>query len=103
MTVIGHSLSIRGQITSDEDIVVHGTVVGPIEARHGTVAVSETGRVDGDVRGTRVVVEGVVNGPILGSIKVELARTAKVAGRLTSSQVVMWDGALFQGAIDMSR
>jgi cytoskeletal protein CcmA (bactofilin family) len=103
MTIIGPSITIRGEISSDESIVLHGHIQGPVVVRGDMLALSTGARVDGDIRGVRVMVEGTVNGPIQVSQKVELARTAKVEGNLAAAQVVVWDGAWFQGDVDMTR
>lgn len=103
MTIIGPSLVIRGEVTSDEPVTIHGRVKGHIVMRNATLTLSEVGRVDGTIRGTRVVVGGTMNGPVQATEHVELRRTAKVDGSLSADQVVIADGALFHGGIDMAR
>jgi cytoskeletal protein CcmA (bactofilin family) len=103
MTIIGPSLVIRGEVTSDESLTLHGHVRGHIVMRGGTLALGESSRVDGTIRGVRVVVAGAVNGPIQATEQVELQRTAKVDGSLSANQVVLKDGAQFHGGIDMAQ
>ena len=103
MTIIGPTLVIRGEVTSDEPVTVHGRVHGHVVMRQGTLTLSEVARVDGTIRGERVVVGGTVHGPIVATERIELRHTAVVDGSLSADRVVLIDGALFQGGIDMAK
>jgi cytoskeletal protein CcmA (bactofilin family) len=103
MTSIGQSLLITGELTGDEDVAVAGRVHGPISVRNGSVTIRETGRLRGDVRAARVVVQGTVEGNITASERIELQASANVAGSLSANHVVLADGATFHGGIDMDQ
>lgn len=103
MTTIGPSLVISGQISSQEDITVHGRIKGQIQMDDGALVVAPTGHVDADVQGHQVRVHGTVAGNVLATGRVELTDTAEVTGSITTPAVVLRDGALFNGNIDVDR
>jgi cytoskeletal protein CcmA (bactofilin family) len=103
MTTIGASLIITGDLTSQEDITIHGCVKGQIRMDKGALLVAPNGLVDADVQGTHVTIHGTLAGNVLAMDRVELTPTADVTGTLTAPALVMQDGATFNGTIDMER
>lgn len=103
MTHIGASIVITGELVSDEDIVIDGQLQGHIHVRDATVTIGEHARVEADVRGARVVVRGKVDGNLTAGERIELASTADVRGSLSANQVVIIEGATFNGTIDMHK
>jgi cytoskeletal protein CcmA (bactofilin family) len=102
MTTIGPSLSITGEVTSNEDITIHGRVKGHINMNGGTLLVAPKANVEANVQGPSVTVHGAVTGDIAAQ-RIELTPTAAIVGTLTASSVVMQDGATFNGVIDMDK
>jgi cytoskeletal protein CcmA (bactofilin family) len=103
MTHIGRSVVIDGEFTSDEDLTIEGTLKGDVQIRDATLTIGEPARVEADIHGSRVVVHGTVRGSITASVRIELGPAARVQGNLSADQVVIADGARFDGRIDMAR
>ena len=103
MTIIGASLLITGEITSQEDITIHGRVKGQIRMEEGSLLVALKASVDADVEGARVTIQGTLAGNVAASERIELTPTADVSGMLTTCAIVMHDGARFNGLIDVDR
>jgi len=103
MTTIGQSVSINGEISSDEDLVVEGRIEGLILLRNASVTIGKQARVEADVRSARVTVNGRVKGNIAASERIELSPSAQVDGSLSANQVVLYEGATFNGRIDMDK
>jgi cytoskeletal protein CcmA (bactofilin family) len=103
MTTIGASLLITGEITSQEDITIHGRVKGQIRMEEGFLVIAETGSVDADLEGARVTIHGTLAGSVAASERIELTPRANVSGMLTTRAVVIHDGATFNGLIDVER
>jgi cytoskeletal protein CcmA (bactofilin family) len=103
MTTIGPSLSINGQITSKEDVTIHGQVAGTISMEQGALLISPTADVKADAEVTRVTIHGKFAGDIAATERVELSKTANVQGTLLAPAVVLQDGAVFNGSIEVSR
>ena len=55
MTTIGASLRITGEVTSQEDITIHGSVTGQIRMKDGTLLVAPKGHIDAEVHGLHQV------------------------------------------------
>ena len=80
-SVIGDAAVIVGDLTSEGEIEVQGTVEGNIRSRR--VTVGEGGQVQGEIVAEAVDVRGVVEGPIVAAV-VSVARTARVIGLAAS-------------------
>jgi cytoskeletal protein CcmA (bactofilin family) len=102
MTTIGPSLIITGDVTSQEDMTVHGKVNGQITMQQGTLVIAPTGSADANVQGITVTIHGKVGGDVAASERIELTQTAVVNGTITAPALVLQDGATFNGIIDMS-
>ena len=103
MTTIGASLVITGEVTSREDITIHGRIKGQISMEEGGLLVGPSASVEADVHGARVIIHGTFSGDIAAAERVELMPTAIVKGTLISPVVLLQDGALFNGAIEVER
>jgi len=99
-TVIGAGITIEGEVTSDEDVVVHGTVRGKLSAKDG-VTVEHGAVVEADVAGGPVHVAGQITGNITSSDRVDLQNGAKVVGNVKATRITIADGAQFKGNVDM--
>ena len=103
MTTIGTSLVITGEVTSKEDITIHGQVKGQISMVEGTLLVAPTARIEADVNVTNVTIHGNVSGNVAAGERVELTPTASVKGTLVAPAVILREGATFNGKIQVER
>lgn len=99
-TVIGAGITIEGEVTSDEDVVVGGTLRGKLTAKE-SVSVEQGGVVEADVTGGPVSVAGSITGNINSSDRVDLQNGAKVVGNVRATRITIADGAQFKGNVDM--
>jgi len=98
---IGRSITIRGDVSGDEDLLIQGRVDGSVDLKQQSVTVGQEGRVKANITGRVVIVEGEVEGDLRAEEQVILRSTAKVKGDITASRVVLEDGASFRGGVDM--
>ena len=103
MTTIGPSLTITGEITSQEDITLQGGINGKITMEGGALLVAPQGKVDADVLGSRMTIQGTVTGTVTLDTRLELAPGANVTGTLSAPSVVLQDGATFNGTLAMPK
>jgi cytoskeletal protein CcmA (bactofilin family) len=101
MTTIGPSLVITGELTSQEDITIHGRVKGQIRMNQGTLLLAPAGHIEADVNGASVTVHGKLAGDVSAQ-RIELTPTSHVLGTLTAPAIVIHDGSSFNGIVDMS-
>ena len=103
MTTIGHSITIKGELSSDETLRVDGNVRGQIHLREAELTIGPSARVEAEVRASRVLVLGTLRGNIAAGSRVEIAASANVTGDITADTLVLVDGARYQGRVDMDR
>lgn len=99
--VIGPQITIKGEITGDEDIVVEGVVEGLIHIDR-EVKVGEKGRVKARVEAQTIIIAGEVVGDCQAVSRVEIQSTGKLTGDIRAPRIVIAEGALFRGNSDMS-
>ena len=99
-TVIGSSITIEGEITSDEAVVVQGAVKGKLTSQQA-VFVENSASIEADVEAEAVEISGVFTGNIDAKARVELKAEGKMIGDVRSPRILIADGALFKGSIDM--
>ena len=100
-TVIGESIVIMGDLTGQEDITINGTLEGDINFRENNIYIGETGRVNANVEGQNISVEGEVKGELRATAQVTLKPSGRVTGDIRAPRVVLDDGCQFRGSIDM--
>jgi cytoskeletal protein CcmA (bactofilin family) len=99
--IIGPSITIKGEVTGDEDLVVQGRIEGTVKLAKHDLTVGSTGRVTADVHGKSVVVEGEVVGDLVALDQIVLRHTAVVEGNVKAPRVALEDGAVFRGGVEM--
>src|SRR5215217_4714682 len=102
MTTLGPSLTITGDVTSQEDVTVHGTLKGTITMQQGALVIAPAGKAEANVQGSVITVHGTASGDLTATTKLELMDTAPVSGTITAPSLVLRDGAIFNGIIDMA-
>jgi cytoskeletal protein CcmA (bactofilin family) len=99
-TVIGSSITIDGEISGDEDLVVQGTVKGKISLKE-SLFVEASASVEADIEVQNVEITGRVTGNIAATDKVELKADCRVVGDVRAPRILIADGASFKGNVDM--
>ena len=99
-TVIGSTLVIEGELSSDEALVVQGTIRGKV-ATSESMYVENSANVEADVEADSVEVSGVLTGNVDANARVEIKADGKMVGDVRSPRILIADGALFKGSIDM--
>ena len=99
--IVGHSISIHGEITGQEDLVVHGKVEGKVTLKGNNVTIGQGGKVKADVTAKIISVEGQVQGNLRGEEQVIVRKSGKVEGNISAPRVSLEDGCRFTGKVDM--
>lgn len=99
--VIGPSISIKGDVTGSEDLLIEGVVDGSVSLGKHAVGVGPEGRVQAAIVGRVITVEGQVEGNLEAQEQIVLRGTANVLGDIKAPRVVLEDGATFRGLVDM--
>jgi cytoskeletal protein CcmA (bactofilin family) len=99
-TVIGQSIVIDGEISGEEDLVIQGTVKGRIALKEHLM-VEQSGVVEADIETQTVQIAGTVTGNVAASDKVEIRSGGKMVGDIKAPRILIADGAVFKGNVDM--
>lgn len=100
---IGRSISVRGEVSGDEDLLIQGQVDGSVELGQHSVTVGGDGRVKANITARVVTVEGSVEGDLTAQEQIVLRGSARVQGDIRAPRVVLEDGASFRGLVDMGK
>jgi cytoskeletal protein CcmA (bactofilin family) len=101
--IIGPSITIKGDVTGDEDLVIQGRVEGKVDLAQHNVTVGANGRIRANIFGRSVTVEGEVEGDLHAEEHIAIRKSGKVHGNVSAPRVTIEDGAMFKGSIDMDR
>ncbi|MGY9006432.1 MAG: bactofilin family protein [Alphaproteobacteria bacterium] len=93
-SIISSGLHIVGNLVSEGDVQVDGIIEGDVNAR--SVTVSEGAAIKGQIRAESACVRGTVEGEISAN-RVELGRTAQVAGDILHVELSIDVGAFLEG------
>lgn len=95
-TVLSGEAAFKGMLRID------GHLTGRINSEKGTLIVSSGGRVDADIAVATAKINGIVNGDIIASERLELGRAAHVRGNIQTPVLVIEQGAIFEGGCRMN-
>ena len=102
-SVIGPTLQfVGGRLSSDEDLIIEGTVEGTIAHQSHQLTIGENGKVKADVHARIIIVEGMLEGNMQGDEAVHIRSTARVIGDVVSPRISIADGASFEGVVKTS-
>jgi len=99
---IGKSISIKGDLTGNEDIVIEGTVEGKVDLPNNQLTVGADGTVRAEVTAKAVVIVGKVTGNVQGTERIEIQATGVVDGDVMAPKLIVAEGAVVNGSIKMS-
>ncbi len=102
VAIIGPGIIINGDISGEENLIVKGRVDGKIVLNSNEVTIDTSANVTASISAKTVQVTGTVNGDITGNEKVVISKSGKVQGNIVAPRVILEDGAVFKGSIDMN-
>ena len=98
---VGKALLIQGKIISTENLTIDGRVEGTIELGDHSLTIGAGASVQADLVAQTIVISGAVAGNVLASVKIDLHATASVNGDISAPVLLMADGAVVTGKVDI--
>ena len=98
--VLAAGTIITGDIKSDGDFRVDGTIEGTIEIK-GRIVIGQSGIINGTMVCTNADVEGSLSGTIKVNDLLSLKATAKIVGDVTIGKLAIEPGATFDATCTM--
>ncbi len=94
--------TMTGTVTFKDavNLLINGRFEGTLETR-GNLSIGAQADVKATLQGQIVSVSGVVNGQIIAHRRVELLASARVTGQISSPKIMMQEGAVLQGTVEM--
>ena len=101
-TILGKSMKIVGEVSSDEELQLDGDLEGKLTLRN-RLTVGPSSNVKANIKASEVVVFGTVHGNVEAENRITLRTGANLVGDIKTAGIVIEDGAYFKGGIDISR
>jgi len=102
MANIGKSITINGDLTGEEDLVIEGKVEGKVTLPNSQLTFGANGTIKAEVQAKSVVVIGRVSGNVRGTERVEIQATGIVEGDVIAPRLIVAEGAVVNGSIQMT-
>ena len=100
---VGHGTVLTGETNFQMMLRVDGHLTGTVVSDGGTLIVGTNGQVDANVSVGVATINGIVNGDVIATEKIQLGRTARVMGNLATPRLVIEEGAIFEGGCSMMK
>jgi cytoskeletal protein CcmA (bactofilin family) len=100
---LGATLTIEGEITSEEDLQIDGKVRGPISLQGRRLTIGRTAELNSEVTAGEVIVYGKLTGNLCARDRVEIKKDGSVIGDIITTRVSIEDGADFKGRMEIDR
>jgi cytoskeletal protein CcmA (bactofilin family) len=98
--VIGKEITVRGEISGREDLLVQGVIEGTVRLE-AELIVGEGGLARADVDVRAITVEGQFDGNVKATEVATLRAGSNVTGTIGAPRVVIEEDALFCGHLNM--
>lgn len=98
---VGHGTSLTGDTTFQMMLRVDGHLTGTVSSDGGTLIVGNNGQLDANVSVGIAQINGTVNGDVAATERIQLGRTARVVGNISTPKLIIEDGAIFEGGCTM--
>jgi cytoskeletal protein CcmA (bactofilin family) len=99
-TLIGPGLSIDGEVRSEDEVVVQGTVRGMLTSSDA-ISIAAGGIVEADIQAAALSVAGSLTGNVTVNERVDIQAGGRLIGDVKASRLTIADGASFKGNVDM--
>lgn len=101
-TVIGKSVTIRGDVTGKEELFLDGTLEGTVNLPDNRLTIGPNARITADLVAGDVVVYGVVEGNIRAAGRIELRDSAVLKGDIVAERLSIEENASMKGKVELS-
>ncbi len=99
-SAIGEGAVFTGNITTPDNVVARGTIIGNSDVE-GIIVVELTGKWVGNLTANSLIINGRVEGNITAHHKIEVQKSATIIGNITSPKIAIESGAVHDGLINM--
>ncbi len=94
--VLSQGVSIIGDVTFGDELVIDGEVEGTITS-NGTLIIGQNAQIQGEISASSVTVHGTVEGNIMATERCALEAGATLRGDVEAPRLAVDESAKFQG------
>jgi cytoskeletal protein CcmA (bactofilin family) len=98
---VGSGTNVTGEASFKSLLRIDGHFSGRVSSTTGTLIVGSGGQVDANVEVAVAQIQGIVNGDIIASQRIELGRAGKLNGNIQTPSLVIEQGGVFEGSCKM--
>ena len=99
-TMLGPDATVKGPINLEQGIIIYGQVYGDVITK-GSIRIAKDGIVEGNVRGSNIILGGTIIGHVKSEGSVTLKKTSKLKGDISYRKLHIEDGAQYEGQCDL--
>lgn len=100
INIIGSGTNITGNIISENDIRIDGSLKGNLNTK-GRLVIGQSGSITGEIQCNSADISGKIEGKILVSELLSLKETARVFGDIKTDKLAIEPNAVFTGTCNM--
>jgi cytoskeletal protein CcmA (bactofilin family) len=100
---ISRGVEVSGDVIFADVLLVDGKVTGKLISESGSLMIEQAGDIHADVDVGICVIRGTLNGNVNARSRVEIYKTARVQGDITTPVLLVEEGAMLSGAITMGK
>lgn len=98
---IVEGVTLRGEISSSEDLHVDGNLEGTVELPDHTLLVGPNSHVRADVTARSIILRGNLEGKAHARERMEIRKGGSLTGEMETEKIVIEDGSMFRGIVKM--
>jgi len=99
-TILGPDASFKGELSFEKGMRLMGRFEGKVNTP-GRLHVAKEAKMSADVEAGAIIVEGEVQGNLSANDRIELKQSARYEGDLRASKLVVDEGAVFSGHVNV--
>jgi len=97
-TILGPDASFKGELSFEKGLRLMGKMEGKINTA-GRLHIAREAKMQADVEAGAIIVEGDVRGNLTANDRIELKQSARYEGDLSTTKLVVDEGAVFSGHV----
>jgi Integral membrane protein CcmA involved in cell shape determination len=101
-TLIGAGTTVKGDISSNSDLRIDGTIIGNVNST-AKIVIGASGNVEGDISGNQADIVGKVSGNIKTKDLLQLRGDCVVNGNVHAGKLQIEPTAIFNGQCHMGK
>ncbi len=102
INLIGNGTTIKGEVKSNGDIRIDGTLVGQVYSK-GKIVVGNTGVIEGEIYCQNADFSGNIKAKVEVSELLTLKATSRLRGEIVTNKLAIEPGARFTGTCTMDK